>query len=330
MGKLKTAVFSLLGLVSVHAWCGSSMTGKDYTNFGNDLSFPVFAKNQAINVYKNKNDATPLATFKTMASITMDDNKPSCWSNAAADGWVKCELNGVGGWIKRSEFYGPGEYAPVEKWPFRYWMSIAGTNMGEEGVMLFRAVANTPNLIKPEQFDQAFFIASFDEQGFAFSPKTGKKTGERIFLSGNEVYLAPADPDKRSKKKWLFLAYYNEELQALCPAAHKESCYSAVNLAPNWGGSKALHTPAPKPYTFDAKREDQLKRIWNGPEEVAFARHADPVVPLMYRVPEDVSIKGETMNTSEAAKKKNREKMFCLIDCNGAANPVKFGAKPAP
>lgn len=328
MDKSRMLTVAALSLASACAMAGGSITGKDYTNFGDDLNLPVIAKKQAIELYKNKGDPGPAVSFKNFAQITTEKNPQACWEAKPVDGWVKCRLNGEGGWLKREDFFGPAEYAPIEKWPFRYWAYVAGSNMGEEGVMLFRAVAHSPYLIKPEQFDQAFFLALFDAQGFAISPKDNKKTGDRVFVVANAVYLAPADPDKRLKKKWLFLGYYNEALSALCPSSHKESCYSAVNLAPDWTGIKAFHTSASGGNAFDAKAESAGKRIWYGPEEVAFARHADPVVPLLYKVPDEISMKGE-VNPTEAGKKKNREKPFCLIDCNGVANPVKFNAKLA-
>lgn len=330
MGKFKLFIFAMLGLVAGPGYCGGSMTGKDYSNFGGDLEYPVFAKAQVINLYKNKSDATPIKSIKTYAQVTMDDDSPSCWNAKPADGWVKCRLDGTGGWVKRDEFVGPGEYVGVEKWPFKYWSYIAGTNTGEEGVMLFRAVAHSPYLIKPDQFDNAFFIAYFDTQGFAISPKDNKKTGDRVFLVDNAVYLAPADGVRRARKKWLFLGYFNDELQALCPSTHKASCYSAVNLAPDWTGIKSFYAAPDAQFAYDSKRESPLKRIWYGTSEIAFARHADPLAPLMYRVPEEVLIKGEMDNTPDVLKKKSREKPYCLLDCKGVANQIKVNGKPLP
>lgn len=329
MDKLKLYAVVAMSLASSFVLAGGSITGKDYTNFGDDLNLPVIAKKQAVDIYKNKTDASPAISFKAFAQITTEKNPQACWEAKPADGWVKCRLNGESGWLKRDDFYGPAEYAPVEKWPFRYWAYIAGSNMGEEGVMLFRAVAHSPYLIKPDQFDQAFFLVLFDEQGFAISPKDKKKTGDRVFVVANAVYLAPADPEKRLKKRWLFLGYYNEGLSAMCAASHKESCYSAVNLAPDWGGIKAFHTSAPGGNAFDAKAEDTRKRVWYGPEEIAFARHVDPVTPLLYKVPDEISINGE-VNPTTAIMKKNREKPFCLLDCKGGANQVKFNGKLLP
>ncbi len=82
-------------------------------------------------------------------------------------------------------------------------------------------------------------------------------------------------------------------------------------------------------FAYNGEQEAKLKRVWYGQEEVAFARHADKVVPLMYLVPNDVALKNEENNLTRAQRRKNREKPFCLIDCNGVANPVKFNAKPA-
>jgi hypothetical protein len=145
--QLNRVALVVMSFASVSALAGGSITGKDYTNFGDDLNLPLIGKKQTIDLYKNKGDASPAVSFKSFAQITTEKNPQAYWEPNPADGWVKCRLNGQSGWLKREDFYGPAEYAPVEKWPFRYWAYVAGSNMGEEGVMLFRAVAHSQYLI---------------------------------------------------------------------------------------------------------------------------------------------------------------------------------------
>ncbi len=151
-----------------------------------------------------------------------------------------------------------------------------------------------------------------------------------LIIVGDEVYLAPDGLEKRIAKDWLFLGFYNEQLQAICPAQHKESCYSTVNTANDWAGIKLFHTsPAPE-FAYNDEREAKLKRVWYGREETAFGRHTDTIAPLLYQVPNDAALKNEANDLTRAQRRKNREKPFCLLDCKGTTNQIKFNGKTAP
>jgi hypothetical protein len=131
-----------------------------------------------------------------------------------------------------------------------------------------------------------------------------------VFLVGDAAYLAPGDPKKRNGAEWLFLNYYNKESNALCPARNPDSCLSAVNLGLGWPGIKAMYEEPPERF----RRKDN-DTAWYGDGEVAFARHTDPVHPLMYRVPDDVVMSIDPNPITDAERARNREKKFCIADC---------------
>jgi hypothetical protein len=301
-------VLALLMASTAHA--GGTNTGKDYTNFGLDLVAPIFPVNGVLNVYKNKNDAQPLVTLKDTPVVDQGGESELC-NKAASDGWTHCTVGTVTGWIKHSDFRTGGEYAPVASWPFRYWLYVASPGWGsEDAVMLREIVPKIPYLIAPTEYTNILFHVAFDTQGRAISPKTRRPTGDRVFLVGDAAYLAPVDPKKRGRATWLFLNYYNEKLNALCPARNPESCMSAVNVAPDWPGIKAMYEePAEQ---FRRKSNDAA---WFGAGEVAFGRHTDPVRPLMYRVPDEVIMRIDSNPITDAQRARNREKLFCIADC---------------
>jgi hypothetical protein len=185
-----------------------------------------------------------------------------------------------------------------------------------------KAARVNPYLVAPAAFDNIFFLVGFDSAGRALSPRTGKPTGDRVFVVGKAVYLAPEDPAKRNGATWLFLNFYDTALKAMCPGPDPDSCMSAANAAPGWAGIKALHEEAPA----RSAPKDRTRRYGLG--EVAFARHADPVVPFMYRVPNDVHMKVDTNPISDAQLAKNREKPFCVADCPaGSPSAPSFPAR---
>lgn len=334
--NLKKCIAVFLGYFFLIGNCfASSNSGKDYTNFGADLVTPIFPKSDAVGVYKNKTDSKPIALLKDIPLVYMErDQLNQCFSKNTADGWVFCNVSGANsGWIRRSEFLSPSEYKPVENWPFRYWIYVSSTGVGEEGVMMYRAVPRFPYLIKPEEFDNIFFLVYFDQDGFAISPKTQKKTGDRVFVVDDGVYLAPNDPSKREKANWLFLGFYNKEMQAICPAKAKDSCYSSVNLSPSWPGIKAFYTSPGPQFAHDGeiqkKKIEKSQEAWYGYEEVAFARHSDPVVPLTYKVPANVFMSIDSDKDTDEQRAKNHNKPFCLVDCKGVPNTVKLNPSPA-
>jgi hypothetical protein len=299
------------------AFAGNSNTGKDYTNFGPDRMAPIFPKRGALAVYKNKTDTAPFHVAKE-EHIDLDiDAWKSCLDAQSGDGWVRCSIGATTGWVKHSDFLSGGEYQPVGQWPIRYWIYIASSGMGsEETDMIIKAAKRSPYLIMPADYDNIFFKVKFDEQGNAISLKTGKKTGDRVFLVGSAVYLAPSDAKARDSAQWLFLNYYHPKLQAMCPAENPDSCFSAVNLANEWAGIRALNTEPAARYIYDEKRQRIEKKAWYGPQEVAFGRHSDPVVPLLYTVPDDVHMRIDPDELTDAQKRKNREKRVCIMDCS--------------
>jgi hypothetical protein len=302
----RVAITLFFTLGTAHA---GSVDGKLYTNFGNDLVRPIFPVNGKLSIYNNKTDIRPkiILSDKFVAELTGD------WQSCvklAHDGWVRCSVEGQTGWVKRAEFLSGGEYAPVESWPFRWWLYVASDgNGGEESVTMRQAARLNPYLVAPTAFDNIFFNVHFNKEGRAISPRSAKPTGDRVFLVGAAVYLAPENPEKRNGAPWLFLNYYNEELKALCPSTNPESCMSVVNLAPNWLGIKALYEEPPTQF----RHKDRER--WFGATEVAFARHSDPIAPLMYRVPTNVHMRIDTNPIKDAQIQKNREKMFCIEDC---------------
>ncbi|RSZ59626.1 hypothetical protein HF313_12805 [Massilia atriviolacea] len=320
-------IAQLLGMSpACHA---GSNTGFDYTNFGHDLTTPVFPKDRSLAIYKDRNDAKPSVVLNDVPVLQLRGDWKPCIAKNPLDGWVRCTIGVDQGWVKRAAFDGPQDALPVEKWAFRYWLFVASDGSGgEETLMLYEVVPRSPYLIKPKQFDNVFFLVHFDEQGFAISPKTKKRTGDRVFLVGNKVFLAPAEPQKRLRTPWLFLTFYNAELKALCPGASKANCLSAVNPHPQWPGIKALNESPPKsPGAGDTSPNGQ-SAPWFGQEKVAFARHDDPVLPFLYHVPPEVTMMADGSSPTEAQLKKNRLTPFCLIDCKPGANVVIPDPKP--
>ena len=287
-----------------------SIDGKTYTNFGDDLIKPIFPVNGTLNIYRNQADTKPKKVVQAPVSKLQGDWK-SC-IQVPADGWARCNVDGIEGWVKRAEFRSGGEIAPVTSWPFRYWLYVATDGAGsEETYLLNKAVRYSPYLVAPKEYDNIFFHVRFDSEGRAISPKTGKPTGDRVFVVGTSAYLAPEDPAKRTGATWLFLNHYVEKWQALCPSSNPDSCMSAVNQAPGWPGIKELYAePAEQ---FRRKENDPTR--WTGASWVAFARHADPVQPLMYRVPDEVHMRADDVARSDAEREKNRKKLFCIADC---------------
>jgi hypothetical protein len=303
----------LLALLTVSiTYAGGTDDGKSYTNFGADLVAPIFPINGVLSIYKNKSDVHPLITLTNIPVVDQRGESQPCMK-ANSDGWVHCTVGTVTGWVKRSDFRSAAEYAPSASWPFRYWLYIASPGTGsEDAVMLRQIVPKMPYLVAPSEYANIFFHVVFDTQGRALSPKTHKPTGDRVFVVGNAVYLAPADPQKRNSATWLFLNFYNEKLNALCPARSQGSCMSAVNLAPSWAGIRSMYEEPPE--QFRQKNNDEA---WYGAGEVAFARHTDPVQALMYRVPDHIVMEADSIGISASQRARNREKLYCIADCEG-------------
>jgi hypothetical protein len=232
------------------------------------------------------------------------------------DGWVRCNIKGKSGWVRRDSFQSGGQYKPTSPWPIKYWLYVASDGTpGEETSSLLKAAMRSPYLVTQKDFSSIFFKVHFDNQGYAISPKTGKPTGDRVFSVGRAIFLAPVDDAKRERATWLFLNYYEPDLQALCPSVSKESCFSAANQAPDWPGIRLLHTSPPPQFAFTREKQEADKTRWEGFEEVAFARFSDPVKPLMYFVPPNVLMAADRDRASEAQRLKNRAKPFCIMDC---------------
>ena len=307
-----------LALAAPFANAGSAFGGTEYTNFGNDLRTPIFPLNGSLKVFKNKTDSKPLAEFHNLdvINITGTPFLADCLAKPGSDGWVKCSVKGKVGWIQRSDFLSGSEYKPVTQWPIRYWLTIASTGMGGDGLYeLEKVLPRSPYLVTQKEFANIFFKVFFDKEGFAISSKTGKRTGDRVFKVGKGIYLAPADDAKREKANWLFLNYFEPSLEAMCPSPSKESCYSAANQSPDWQGIKLLHTsPAPQ-FAYSDERQEKESSRWYGYEEVAFGRFSDAAKPLMYYVPGDVDMAADGDGATDEKRLKNREKPFCIIDC---------------
>ena len=297
-------------LVASTVYAGGTNNGKTYTNFGADLVAPIFPVNGVLNIYKNKSDAQPVLTLKDKLVVDQGAESRRC-TKAARDGWAYCTVGSVTGWVKHSDFQTGGEYEPVASWPFRYWLYIASPGSGsEDAVMLREIVPKIPYLVAPAEYANIFFHVVFDTQGRASGAMSRRPTGDRVFLVGDAVYLAPGDPKRRDGAEWLFLNYYNKDLNALCPGRTPDSCMSAVNLGPNWPGIKAMYEEPP-----ERIRRRENDAAWFGAGEVAFARHADPVQPLMYRVPDDVVMRSDPNPITDAQRARNRERLFCIADC---------------
>ena len=304
--KMTTLLPALLAASAAQA----GVTGNHYTNFGADLVTPIFPVDGTLSVYRNKGDAKPIAVIKDKPIVQLDEGAKACMQKPA-DGWVRCSVSVHTGWVRRDTFHTGAEVTPPPSWPFRYWLYVAGSGMGgEETDALLKIVPKVPYLVTPKEFENVFFQVRFDEEGNAISPRTGKPTGDRAFVVDSAAYLAPADPARRNGATWLFLGYFNEKHNALCPGREAGSCLSAVNTAPGWTGIKALYTEPAKQFL----RKDG-DGPWFGAGEVAFARHADPVQPLMYRVPDDVHMRIDGNGLTDAQRAKNRAKLFCVADC---------------
>lgn len=309
---------ALLATASVHAATAAD-GGHHYTNFGMDLVAPIFPLDGTLAIYRSKTDKVPTTTLRGRPALRIEGNWKKC-SGTSADGWVFCNVGGPEGWVRRDAFKSGGDIAATSTWPFRYWLYVASSGMGgEESDVILQAARKVPYLVAPREYENVFFYVRFDEAGNAISPRTGKPTGDRVFMVDNAVYLAPSDPAKRNGATWLFLSYFNEKHNALCPGREDDSCMSAVNTASGWPGIKAMYTEPAKQFAHK-----DIDGPWFGPGEVAFARHTDPVQPLMYRVPDDVHMQIEGNVTTDAQRAKNRAKLFCIADCSPAA-AVKTG-----
>jgi hypothetical protein len=256
-----------------------------YTLFGPDLKVPIFPQNGTLKVYKAKSDEKPLAEFHGLAYYAIGPTgfADTCLGKTA-DGWVRCNIKGKVGWVRRSEFQSGAEYKPETEWPIRYWLASAGGEMhGEETDELLKEAKRNPYLVTQKGLAVVLFKVLFDKDGFAISAKNGKRTGDRVFKVGNGVYLAPADDTKRTTATWQFLNYFEPNLHAMCPSISKESCYSAANQAPDWPGITVLQTTPPPQYAYDIEREETNNVEWFGQEKVGFARFSDPVRPLLYK-----------------------------------------------
>ncbi|NHZ64367.1 hypothetical protein [Massilia genomosp. 1] len=300
----------LLGAASICAAGGVS--AGVYSNFGNDLLVPIFPGKNWLPMYANKDDTKPFRElFDARVLDVGSGNWEACIGMAAPAGRVRCRVEAADVWVDRWGFIGPREVLPVEPWPFRYWLYLASEGSdSEETTDLYKAVPRSPYLVKPQQFASVFFIVRFDKRGFAISPKTGKRSGDRVFLAGSGVYLVPDDPARRLLQPWLFLSYYHSIPKALCPGAAAESCASAVNLQPQWRGIQALHGEPARP---DAGP-------MFGPGQTAFARHGEAARPFHYSVPAGVAMTADELAPDNAGRAAHRATPFCLIDCPPGAN----------
>jgi hypothetical protein len=234
-------------LSSLLAWSDvgaatAGASGSNYTNFGMDLVAPIFPLDGALAIYQNKGDREPKDTLRGKVALRLEGNWKQC-TGASADGWAFCNVSGRTGWVRRNAFKSGGEIAAPASWPFRYWLYVASSGMGgDESDVILQAMRKVPYLTAPREYDNVFFYVGFDREGNALVPRTNKRTGDRAFLVGDAIYLAPADDMKRSGARWLFLGYFNEKFEAICPGRNPDSCMSAVNTAPGWPGIRALYT----------------------------------------------------------------------------------------
>jgi len=298
---------SFFGVVNA----GESIDGKSYSNFGMDLVAPAFPKNGTLAIFENKDDATAKMTFKNKKVVRLSGNVAACIKNSP-DLWVRCTVNNITGWAKQDDFRSGADVEPMKNWPFRYWIYIASSGVGSEETTLLRnAATKNPYLITPSEYDNIFFEVIFDKEGHAISPKTHQPTGERVFVVDDAVYLASEDPKKRAGSTWLFLAYYNAEMNALCPGKTTKSCMNSVNKNSSWQGIKDFYKEPPS--QFQRTDDDEA---WFGNGETAFARHSDLIQAFMYRVPDDVYMRADKNASNGLQRKKNREKLFCIADCS--------------
>lgn len=252
-----------IGFAMTLAFLGLAPAAEAFTLFGMDLKAPIFPLNGTLKIYKKKNDEKPLAEIHNLPYYAVG---PTGFANTCLgkteDGWVRCNVNGKVGWVRRSDFKTGAEYKPANQWPIRYWLASAGAGMpGEETDELLKEAKHNPYLVTQKDLTDVLFKVMFEKDGFAISAKTGKRTGDRVFKVGNAIYLAPADDAKRENATWLFLNYFEVGQQAMCPSVSKESCYSAANQAQDWPGIKALRTSPPSQYAYNLEREEQNKVV---------------------------------------------------------------------
>lgn len=307
------------------------LTGPAYTNFGLDLQFPVFPKQQSLEIFSDKSEKKLLKKISDRAAIQLDkSNADACIKKTEI--WVRCVIGATVGWVKRDTFFSADEIDPAAPWPFQYWLYVASmSDDSEESNLLWKQVASSPYLIKPKDFDNVFFAVYFDKEGFAISSKTGKKTGDRVFMVDNAVYLGPDDPKKRLRGTFLFLNYYNKDLQALCPGRSADSCYSAVNLSGKWPGIRQLYSSPASRYAYnEARQKREQTSPWFGAEQVAFGRHEDDITPFMYSIPDDVALRADydNSNLSDEQKQKLRRIPVCLLNCGSRSDKVRLNPKP--
>lgn len=277
-----------IALPLILALAGLAPAAQARTLFGSDLKAPIFPQNGTLKVYQSKNDEKPLAEFKDLLHYAIGPTgfADTCLGKSE-DGWVRCNIKGKVGWVRRSEFISGAQFQPETNWPIRYWLASAGGSMpGEETDELLDEAKRNPYLVPQKELSNVLFKVAFDKEGFAISAKNGKRTGDRVFKVGNAIYLAPADGAKRDKATWQFLNYFETSLQAMCPSVSKESCYSSANLSQDWPGISMLHTSPSPQFAYNAEREEKNKVEWFGQEQVGFARFSDPVKPLMYKRPD--------------------------------------------
>ncbi|WP_146171943.1 hypothetical protein [Pseudoduganella armeniaca] len=310
MHYLKNLLLLTAGLAASTAQAG--VTGSAYTNFGADLVAPIFPVNGTIALYRNKTDTTPFAVQRGNPAVFLDNRINDC-VRFPADGWVRCSLHGNTGWVRRNTFRSGAEMTPASDWPFRYWLTVASDGRGaEESSAVEDAVPRNPYLVQAKAYPHVYFLVRFDTAGNAIGPKSGKPTGERAFIVDGAVYLAPSDPAKRNGATWLFLNYYHDNPVALCPGREPLSCLAVVNLAGPWPGLRKLFGEPSAPYA-----DPEGKWAFRGATEVAFARHADPAQPLLYRVTDDVWMPGDNEDDSAAGRQRRRARPFCIADCSG-------------
>ncbi|WEF34560.1 hypothetical protein [Pseudoduganella chitinolytica] len=295
-----------LAMAAAHA----GVTGNTYTNFGNDLVAPIFPIDGTLKLYRNKTDAAPVTVLHGQPAIFLEKDVRAC-VQVPADGWVRCATTQGTGWVRRSTFRAGADMAAPATWPFRYWLYVASDGRGaEESTAVEDAAARNPYLVKAKGYEHVYFHVRFDAAGNAIGPKTGKPTGERAFVVDGAVYLAPGDPAKRNGARWLFLNYYHEKPVALCPGREPVSCLAVVNVSEDWQGMRTLLAEPPNSYA-----DPEGKWAFRGATEVAFARHADPVQPLLYQVTDDVWMPGDNEDGSPAARQRRRARPFCIADC---------------
>lgn len=332
--KLKSVSRTLvliLALTCNASICAEPLVGPDYTNFGLDLHFPIFPKNQSLEIFADKAEKQLLRKVSGQRVIQLDGSSANACIKKN-ETWVRCVIGTTAGWVKRATFASADEISPAAPWPFQYWLYVAGEGSGsEESELLWKQVAMSPYLIKAKDFDNVFFAVYFDKDGFAISSKTGKKTGDRVFVIDDAVYLAPDDPKKRLRGTFLFLNFYNKNLQALCPARNADSCYSAVNLSRNWPGIKQLYSSPGKQYIYDeARQKRERESPWFGAERVAFGRHEDENAAFTYFIPNDVELRADYDNSklSNEQKQKLRSTPVCILNCGNRADKIKLNPKP--